>query len=487
MDKLNKTIKQLSPERYKYILEQISGGRRNKPYLVLVNAREKNLDDDEMREILGVNASTYYTLKSRLNQKVASLLARDIDNPISTLLEEVKRVPALLYGTNKTVTITVIKDLEKRLKEYDLSNELIVVYKALVRLYRYSEEYENYEKLYKKHVAFSLAVSKAEDLFYEFIKRLGFYLMSYDVSDLESVRASRRELSNISDLYESHRLFVFYHIVRTYYLCSAPHKRAELRDKESDIEQVLDKIDHIFDRFNLDVFYQNFKVIIDLQHFEYYTHIDNYSKADHYYNKVNYNIPELAQKHIMAFYIVQFLNSKILKYLKDNNISIITDINDRLVQNFDVDPDETYHYMCFRRYLAVAKFYQGDYAGAARLINEMRNEISLKQYQYIDTECKLFQALQYCILGRNELCANIINNVKRQVKDSDEAFREKVNLFVKLLKMAMKTADLRQKTKKMAAIWNSFQDLNDSSYPVFLWYVKLDERLLRIMANPIKN
>lgn len=483
MENLNKTIKQLSKERYEYILNEISGGRKTNPYLVLENAREKNLSDDEMRDLLGVNASAYYTLKSRLNQKVASLLAQDIDNPISGLLDQVKRVPALLYGTNKQVTITVLKDLEKQLKEYDLNNELIVVYKALVRLHRYSEDLNQYEKLYKMHVAFSLAVSKAEDLFYDFLKKLGYFLLSYNPVDLESVRNTRRELSNMKDLYDSHRLFVFYNIVRTYYICTVPHKKDSLKESADEILQVLDKIENITERYNLDIFYQNIKIVIDMLRFEFYINTESHQKADFYYRKVNPHIPELAQKHVMAFYVVQFLNSKIRKFLFDEHIETLTDIAPSLITHFDINQDETYHYLAYKRYLAVCKFYENDYAGAARHLNDIRNQLSLKQYHYEDVECKLFQALQYCLSGKSDLATNILNNIKRQIKDEGEMFSEKVNLFIKLLKTAIKFGDVRQKLKKLNQLWAQFQQLNEANAPSLLWYVKLNDGLFRLMGN----
>ena len=39
------------------------------------------------------------------------------------------------------------------------------------------------------------------------------------------------------------------------------------------------------------------------------------------------------------------------------------------------------------------KFYQQDFAGAARIINNLRNETSLKKFLFTDVEYKLFQAM----------------------------------------------------------------------------------------------
>ena len=125
MDNLNKTIKKLNDKDYESLLTAVAGNKKDKPYIVLEAARKEQLTDAEMVERLGVNSSTYYTLKSRLNTKIASVLSKDVKNPIGALMEKVARVPANLYGTNKTISIKALEDLEKELIEYDLNNELI--------------------------------------------------------------------------------------------------------------------------------------------------------------------------------------------------------------------------------------------------------------------------------------------------------------------------------------------------------------------------
>lgn len=203
MDTLTKTIRKLTDEDFAALLESVSPSKTSKPYIVLETVRKQDLSDSQMIDKLGVNPSTYYTLKSRLNSKVASVLARKIDNPISVLLDEVTRVPANLYGTNKVIAIRVLKELEKQLLEYDLSNELIIVYKTLSRLHMYSPEFDHYNRQYNKYVAFSLAGSKAENLFYDFILKTGVYELSRKEEDLEGVQAIMREMNNICELYDT--------------------------------------------------------------------------------------------------------------------------------------------------------------------------------------------------------------------------------------------------------------------------------------------
>lgn len=485
MDVLNKTIKKLSEEEYQALIMQVSGKKKNKPFVVLETTRTRDVADSEMMEMLQVNASTYYTLKSRLNSKIAAILSKNVQNPISSLIDEVTRVPANLYGTNKDFSIRALKELEKQLIEYDLSAELIIVYKTLSQLHLYSEDHEHYDNLYKKHVAFSLAVSKAEGLFYKFILTTGKYLLTHSEEDHQAIIRIQREISNICELYNSHRLFVIYNIVRLYHMCIIENSPESLKARELEVENILQEMNRIFQKYHLDTFYQNIKFITDFIYFEYYQRTGNQVRADFYHDKSISVMDELCGKHFMSFHVIRFLESKIEKYLADGNIDKLTESNEKILNNLDIDTNEVYQFVMFKKYFAICKFYQRDYSGAAKAINDLRNKISLKQYLITDIECKLFQALQYCIQGEDGLCMQILSSLKRQIREHDAGF-ESTKLFVKMIKSALKPADYRKKVKKITEMWNEFQKVNAQNNPI-LKYVKLDEITIRKMTNPIKE
>jgi len=485
MDILNKTIKKLSEDQYQELIMQVSGKKKNKPFMVLETARQRDVEDSEMMQMLQVNPSTYYTLKSRLNSKIASILSKKVSNPISVLMEEVARVPANLFGTNKEFAIRALKELEKQLIEYDLSAELIIVYKTLAQLHAYSDDYHYYDQLYNKHVAFSLAVSKAENLYYLFAKKLGIYLLTRDQADLEEVILLKREMKNICELYQSHRLFIIYNMMHIYYLCSVSHKREGLKARELEIENIIKEMNGIFEKYSLDTFYQNIKCITDFMFFEFYQKTQNQVRADFYLQKITPVLSDITTRHAMCFYVVQMLNSRIDKFLSDGDVEKLCDMNNNLEKYFDIDSKEEYHFVSFKKFLAVSRFYQKDYAGAAKMINELRNVISLKQYLFTDVECKLFQALQYCIMGEDGLCLQIISSLKRQIREDETAFTS-THLFIKLLKTALKPCDYRKKIKKINELWLEFNQANNCETPV-LKFLKLDETIIRRMTNPLKE
>jgi hypothetical protein len=481
METLMQTIKRLSEDDYKALLENIANNKFSKPYIVLEAARYKNLTDTQMIDLLDVNPSTYYTLKSRLNSKVAAILSKKVDNPISVLMDEVTQVPANLYGTNKQVSIRALKELEKQLLEYDLSNELIIVYRTLARLYMYSPDFAHYDRLYNKYVAFSLASSKAENLYYDFIIKAGQYELGRTPEDLEEIESTLRELSNITELYNSHRLFVFFNIVRIYYLFITATSPDALMQKEMEIDKTMQEIKMIFDKYPLDTFYNNIRFIVESLYFEYYQKINNQVRARHYYKQIISELPEISSHHILNFHVVKILESKIGLYLASGDEKVLKETNETLAQTLYIDKDEIYNFVSYQKYLAIVKFYEGDYSASARILNNLRNMVNLKAYWHMEMDCKLFQALQYTLMNEEDLCLQITNSISRYVREEKEGYKN-IKIFVKLIKASFKSTELPKKGKKIIALWEAFKAKNTGS-EAMLTYLQLDNKLIQKLAE----
>ena len=474
-------VKRLSEEDYKMLLSSISTDKFSKPHIVLETARNKVVTDAQMIEILEINPSTYYTLKSRLHSKVAAVLSKKVENPISVLMNEVSRVPSSLFGTNKQVAIRSLKELEKQLLEYDLSNELIIVYHSLARLHMYREEYLHYQRLYNKFVAFALASEKAENIYYDFLILVGEYQLSYNAETLDRIESSLREMSNIAELYNSHRLFVYFNIMRIYFMLITVSSSDALILKEMEIDSTLKEIKVIFDKYPLDTFYTNIKFIVEAFYFEYYQKINNLVRAGHHYKIVVENIAEYASHYILNFHIIQFLNAKIAYYIANRDDKLIKEKNDAIIHNLYVETEELYNFICFQKYLAIVKFYEGNYSAAASIINSLRSSVNLKPYWFVDTEFKLFQAFQYAILKEEVLCRQLIGNIERSLRSRSADYKN-IKLIIKLLKASFLSQDSNAKQKKLTGFWDSFKMKNTGMQPV-LTFLMVDEKIIQKMAR----
>lgn len=240
-----------------------------------------------------------------------------------------------------------------------------------------------------------------------------------------------------------------------------------------------------FEKYNQDTLYQNINFIIPFLYFEFYQKAGNQVKADFYYAQAKKNIPEICSKHFHNFIVIQFLNSKIDKFLTDHSETTLSELNDLLVSQMDISVSECYHLISFNRFLAIGKFYNHDYNGAAKTLNQLRNTLSMKKFKIADVECRLFQALQYCILNEDGLCQQIISSLRRQLMEEEDQWKSALT-FMKLLKTALKAIDLRKKNKRIHSLWEQFQSENTGKNAI-LKFVRLDESMIRRMSNPIKN
>jgi hypothetical protein len=481
MEVLAKTVRKLSEEKFNNLVNFVSGNKKNNSYVLLETARKNDFSDQDMIKKLELNPSTYYTLKSRLSHKVAEFISRNEQDPINELVEEVKRAPSLLYGSNRKAAIITLKNLEKKLIEYDLNNELIIVYKLLARLNRlYLPEKEHYEQQYTRRVAFTLAVSKAEDLLLEFTRCIGVYSLSRGEKELEEVKKVRRELLNICELYDSHRLFVISNIVHLYYLSMVDSKREEIRTGELEIEKTLGQIGDLYNKYSLDLFYKQYKNILDLHFFELYRSTGSHHRADVYYKRINSSIPEIASRHYFSFFITRYLEGKMEKNVMENDLRYLTDLNRELEADFDVSPEDVYPYIIFKKFLAAGKFFEGDYTGASRALNTLRNEISLKQFLHTDIECKLFHGILYCLNGEYELVQQITGSVKRQLKKGDGY--DNADTMLKILTVAVNRGMDKMKAEKIKKLLSEFESQNKSSKPL-LTFIRFTDPVIRKMVR----
>lgn len=258
-----------------------------------------------------------------------------------------------------------------------------------------------------------------------------------------------------------------------------------LRSKELEVEQVLNEINRIFGKYPLDTFYQNIKPLSDFLFFSYYQKCGNQIRANHYHERSLEYMEDLSQMHFMSFHVTRFMESKLDKFLADGNLDSLIRFNEKYVPFLDIDLNESYQFVTWKKYQAACKFYQRDHTGAAKTMNELRNQVNLKNFAKTDVECKLFQALQYCMVGEDSLCTQIISSLKRQIKETDQHY-ETSGLIIKMIKTAMKPADFRKKVKKITDLWNEFREINSGNGRI-LGFLNLDEAALRKMANPIKD
>src|SRR5688500_8380455 len=103
MAKLNNIIKQLSAEDYKAIYDSLMESNAEKSAFLLKYMRERQLSDSKIMEGLDVNTNAYYTLRSRLNQKIEEYLLQQMESPRTDLLKKVANINEIIFTKKKTI------------------------------------------------------------------------------------------------------------------------------------------------------------------------------------------------------------------------------------------------------------------------------------------------------------------------------------------------------------------------------------------------
>jgi hypothetical protein len=132
-------------------------------------------------------------------------------------------------------------------------------------------------------------------------------------------------------------------------------------------------------------------------------------------------------------------------------------------------------------YRALGFYYAERFEDAAKVLNALLSDVSLKKYPFIQMEVKAILALQYCMLRDFELFNQYSSSVQRQIRLFGKDECNNVLLFLKILKIATSEAK-KDKPKKIAAIIPKFQAENVQYFaPTF--FIKMDEKFVANLTD----
>lgn len=454
MKLIQNIVRELPKEGFREMLERIAPQKDSKSRILMELLQEADYDEKEILTKLAITAGAFYTLKSRLIPKVVQYYTHLKENRIRLLREEAARVSFVVLNNERMISMSFLKELEKKLIAYDMSSELAIVYKHLARLNRFDDNYETYERAYQKHIAFSLAVSKAEDVLYEYIYLLGYYHITNGPEYKEQLEDLLEELENTFNLYESHRLYTIFQIVRHYHRCTFLSKQ-ELMKLELEVEEMVDTLEGIFARYDLDPFYGVVRNLIPFLQFEYYVQISNEVKANYHLEDIVGLIEYQFKAHLWGFFISQFLLSLINKLKNDGDLASFIKPGEKMRTGYFVEQNETSHLVIFFQYKAMVSFYRHDFMKAALDINNLLNLSSFRSLPNIAIELRMFQAFMYSLSGESDLYRKLAGSAKRKAgKNSPLAIS--VKNFTKLLFLVHKNHTSQVEEKTLEKYWNLF-------------------------------
>src|SRR6187551_3780086 len=480
MAKLKNIIKQLSEKDFKAIYDSLIESNAEKSAYLLKSLRERQLSDNKIMAELDVNANAYYTLRSRLNLKIEEYLMGQLESPRTDVLRKVANINEVLFTKKKAISVATLKKLEKELLDYDLANELTVIYKSLKRLNINSPDYFQYSQLYNRHVAYMLAVDKSEDLLADYFKKFGDFLLNGAEIEKLGLTLVMKEMQNVAKLYESHRLYVYQSCMYVFHRLFVEVDDNMHQEGES-IEDIFEKVQRMFESYHLDSIYYHLNLVFEFLKLEYYNHYKVYRQAEKYFEEVNDACGNLLVNYSTFTFPSQFLISKIERHIRTGNEADMYGENETIFLDYEIDMLDIPRHIIYVVYKAISAYYVGKFDGSAKLINGLLNDVSLKKYPYAQLEIKSLLALQYTLLKDFELFNQLSNSIQRQIRMFGKDDCENIQLFLKVLKIATSEAK-KEKVKKINAVLPRL-GATTVGYFAPTKLIKLDERFVDLLTE----
>jgi len=475
MAKLKNIVKQLSEKDYKLIYDSLLESNADKSAYLLKALRERQLSDSKIMAELEVTPNAYYTLRSRLNIRIEEHLVQQMESPRTDILRKVANLNEILFTKKRTISLTTLKKLEKELIDYDLASELTVIYKSLKKLNVNSPEHFHYSQLYNRHVAYMLAVDKAEDLLVSYFRKYGSYYFTHDETERLGLILLLKEMHNVAKLYESHRLYVFHSCMLIFHrLFVEPDDHFQAEGEP--IEDVFAQVQKIFDTYHLDPLYYHLNLLFEFLKVEYYNHYKVFRQLEKHFEEVNDAAANLIVNYSSYTFPSRFLLTKLERHLRMGTEKDILAENEVLFADAEPDFLDIPHHTVCTVYRSLGFYYAERFDEAAKLLNALLSDVNLKKYPVVQIEVKAILALQYCMLRDFELFNQLSSSLQRQIRLFGKDECNNVLLFLKILKIATSEAK-RDKPKKISAVIPKFQ-AESIQYFAPTFFIKMDAKFI---------
>lgn len=483
MIKFKSIVLQLKEEDYNALCKQFTETKAEKYLRLLTLYRENKYNDEQIQEMLGINISAYYTLKSRLFDKIQDYLTNNMSTPIIDLLRKVANIPTLIYDTHRETAIAILNKLESELKAYDMPYELSSVYSALKKLNIHSPKYYEYTQQYNKHLAYTIALDKAEDILNNFTKTLGDYYASRLRHHIDLLKLYKQEMNNVCQIYDSHHLTIYKCIIDISFALFVPEDDA-IKDDEP-VEDQLMTMERIFSTYSKDVSYQYLYQVYNFLAFEYYHSLNQAKKAAKYFDPINEKLQSFLLYNHCCF-TSKFLISKLERHISNHTeSSVYAEIID-MVENYEPDKNDIPNYINYTKFIAAAAMYDKKYSDAVQYLNRLINDISFKNYPHSEIEIKLLLALNYSMINKYDPATSVLRSVTRKVRElNDEMGYENALVFYKILSTQM-GASSKAVDQKITQLFAKFELLN-VKHNRMLEYIKADEQFIKLLSQNVKR
>lgn len=461
---IRELILQLTDEYYESFAQTLDENKAEKSQRLLQLIREDELSDKDIIDDLEVNSTAYYTLRSRLNDKLQEFLLEKVKGPKLDLLEKVNNLEHILFNYPQKQAINIIQKLESELKRYDHPIYLIRIYSALKKLSQNTSNYYTYSQLYNQHITFLIDFDKCEDLLAEMLHTIGQHFLSRQPEYLDRLHIIIEQMLEQSSHYQdSNRFYLIKSIVSIYYQLYLGEDEQEV-DLEP-AENILQRVQEMINEHKADNFYTNLKLLFDYFSFEYYHKYGIRKKEQEYFLVVNEDLLRFLSSY--NYYAVPslFLMSKLDRAVTEEERESLAKENQTLLESYEPSEDDAINFINFHYYLAISAYYVKDYEGSNHWLNKMRNSISFKQYPHAEIQIKFLLSINYFFLNELELSSSFLKSIGRKISNLVYHDYTNAKILRKIILAGMKSPSTGQKPK-LLSMMHEFKGANIGNYAI---------------------
>lgn len=465
-------ILQLSEQDYIAFNEMLEESKAEKSQRLLHFIRQDNMDDKDIIDSLEVNSTAFYTLRSRLNDKLQDYLLEKVQGPRLEILEKVNNLDHILFHYPQKQATSIVEKLQAELTRFDQPIYLLTIYSALKKLHRNSPNEYQFSQFFNQHITFVIDYDKNEDLLSELLQTIGMHTLSRDPMLFMKLHIIMQQIEEHNAGYAtSPRFFITRAIAAAHYQIYLSEE-----DQQVDLDSVEDLFARAYEIINKnqqDIFFGNLKLLFDYLSFEYYAKYGIRKKIQEY-------------REVLEDEYIRFLNSYsyyaipsmlLLRMLKvaqpEETAEAILVRNAALQQQYDISKDDPINFINFYMYLAASHHKIGEYEQSNQHLMTLRNELSFKPYPHAEISLKLLLATNYLMMKEEELANSLIKSVGRKLGSLDYYDYPNVKLYRRILQQALKHPTKDRKLKMIGMV-HEFKLLNDNTYSI-LDMLQLDD------------
>lgn len=472
---LFKVIQQLDHEVYCKLKDEFAETRAEKMLQLLELYRTSENEEGITHKNLEINTSSFYTLKSRLQDKVQKMLFLNASDVYADLLKNLAAIPYLVNNTPRESAIMLLNYLADELKRTDQPGELAQVYGALKKLNSWDKDYFHYQQLYNKNVAYFLAIEKAEETLTNFTRDFGIYLYSGEKTSLDVLRLYVKELNNLTRVYDSHRIRMYKYIAEISFALFADENR-EIPGSDETVEEALGKMSAILTEHKDD---RNYRFIHDIWQFlnyEYYVSLGLHKNASSFYDHI------VAGRLRILYRTHTALTSKFLITAGDKlvaNDAIASAINQILPEP---DANDLYSKVNIVLFKAAVEMETGNYQKAAAVLNDFLNDNTLKSMFIAEYNIKLLLVLMLLCSEKTDQAEIQFRSISRKITslENKEILQPGVNEWISLCKLVLAGgADKKAKLREAVDAVNKVRKGSNALLP----HIRINEKVTGILQK----